>query len=108
MVRGRALNTVDANGAEVLILLKQERSALGELENGEKRGDDLLGGGIAVEQIPERHMGTRRGNPIDRGDGELDGNAVRSDVFGFEQEGLALTVQVRADDRQALNVMPAR
>ena len=57
MILRRALHAVDANGSKVLVLLEDERPAFGELENGQKGGNHLLGRGVPIQKLAKRRMG---------------------------------------------------
>ena len=89
------------NGSKNLVLAQGERAALGELEHGQESDDELLGGGLAVQQLAEGAGLVRHGKAVDRGHRQVERHAMRSHVLGLQQEGLALAVQVGADDGQA-------
>ena len=60
-----ALDAVDLNGSEDLVLGQRERAALGELEHGQEGDDELLGGGVAVQQLAEGAGLVRHGKAVD-------------------------------------------
>ena len=92
---------LDVDLAEDLGLVHLDHPALEELEHGEEGGDDGLGAILAIEELGEAHAPACPHLAVHRCDGEADGDAVRRDVLGLEQQALTAAVDIGADDREA-------